>query len=58
MTEAKKRHGGARLHAGRPPVPDGPLIKWTAKVTPKQKEKAIKLGGAAWLRKVIDTTPE
>lgn len=58
MTEVKKRHGGARLHAGRPAAADAPLVKWTVKLTPAQKAKALLHGGAAWLRKVIDTTPE
>ena len=57
MIDAKKPHGGARPGSGRPPMPGGPLVKVTHRITPAQRDKLVRLGGSEWLRQAIDSYP-
>ena len=50
-------HGGDRKGSGRKPNPEGPLVKVTHRVTQNQKDKLAQLGGAEWLRRMIDDAP-
>lgn len=46
-----KRHGGTRPNAGRKPTFD---VKWLLRLSKDQRSKVKALGGAEWLRGVID----
>jgi hypothetical protein len=55
----KKRHGGPGRGQGRKPVNDGePMVVVPMRMTPSQREKLGRLGGAGWVRDRIDETPE
>ncbi len=54
MTEPKK-HGGARPGAGRKSTFD---VKWLLRLSKEQRAKVKALGGAEWLRGVIDRAEE
>ena len=60
MTESPtKRHGGPGRGQGRKPVNDGePMVVVPMRMTPSQRAKMHRLGGAAWMRDIIDATPE
>jgi hypothetical protein len=54
-----KRHGGPGRGQGRKPLKeDGPMIVVALRVTHSQREKINRLGGAKWVRDLIDNTPE
>jgi hypothetical protein len=57
MTDNSKR-GGARPGAGRKGAGEVPMVPWTGKLLPEQREKLLRLGGATWLRKKIDRAKE
>lgn len=47
-------HGGAREGSGRKPLAPGVLmVVCTVRLTPAQKRKFLKLGGAVWLREQL-----
>lgn len=52
----KSKRGGAREGAGRPEGSTKPDKKKsiTVRLTPEQREKLKALGGAKWIRKIID----
>ena len=55
----KKSHGGPGRGQGRKPVNDGePMVVVPMRMTPSQRAKMHRLGGAAWLRDTIDAAPE
>lgn len=55
----KKSHGGPGRGQGRKPVNDGePMVVVPMRMTPSQREKLGRLGGAGWVRDRIDETPE
>lgn len=43
---------------GRPRERDEPMVPFTMKLEPTQKEKLQRLGGAPWVRKKIDQAKE
>lgn len=48
-----------RLIRGRPPVADGEVtISCSIRMTKAQRGKLRRLGGARWIRKMIDLSPE
>ncbi len=52
---AKATHGGAGRGQGRKPLQVGLVtIPVTIKMTPPQREKLRRLGGAPWVRERID----
>ena len=51
----KGQHGGAREGGGRSPLyEEGALVVVTANVTAAQRDRLAALGGAQWLRDVLD----
>lgn len=55
MTTAKRKPNGA----GRPALHEGkPMKSRTYRLTDEQSNKLDRLGGAAWLRKKIDTAKD
>lgn len=56
---SKKRHGGPGRGQGRKPVNEGePMIVVPIRMTPSQRAKMHRLGGAGWMRERIDEAPE
>ena len=54
-----KRHGGPGRGQGRKPVKSGePTISVTLRMTPSQRDKLGRLGGAGWVRDRIDEAPD
>lgn len=50
--------GGTRPGAGRPKAPARPKpVSWRPK-TQADRDKFLRLGGARWLNRVLDQTPE
>lgn len=59
MNEKKPSWGGAGRSQGRKPLsPDSPTIPVTIKMSLEQREKLLRLGGAAWVRARIDKAKE
>jgi len=60
MTESPpKRHGGPGRGQGRKPVNEGePMVVVPMRMTPSQREKLARMGGAGWVRDRIDEAPE
>jgi ABC-type cobalamin transport system ATPase subunit len=54
MTDNKTKHGGARPNSGRPKTVELVAKSHTIRLTDKQKEKLKQLGGAEWVRDMID----
>lgn len=55
MTQQQRMHGGARPGAGRKPIAEGETsVIVPIRMTPAQKEKFQRLGGATWVRERID----
>jgi hypothetical protein len=52
MTEEKVDR--RQFNTGRPPLADVALVKYSFKMTPDQKAKLLRLGGANWLRDRIE----
>lgn len=51
--------GGARPGSGRKPIAEGSVtVPVTVKLTPPQREKLKRLGGAPWVRERIDKAKE
>lgn len=49
------KHGGAGRGQGRPPVKPGQeTVTVSLRMTPTQREKLERLGGARWVRERID----
>jgi hypothetical protein len=46
--------GGKREGAGRPPSTDPATKLVTVKMTPRQHEQFLLLGGSRWLKRLID----
>ncbi len=51
LGSGEAKHGGARPGAGRKPTFD---VTWLLRLSKGQREKVKSLGGADWLRGVID----
>lgn len=57
MTESKR--GGPNRGQGRPPVKQGEeTVTVSLRMTPAQREKLGRLGGAGWVRDRIDRAKE
>lgn len=57
--EEKKTLGGARPGSGRKPIAEGSVtVPVTIKLTPSQRDKLKRLGGAPWVRERIDKAKE
>lgn len=55
----KKPIGGARPGSGRKPILEGAVtVPVTIKLTPPQRDKLKRLGGAPWVREKIDKAKE
>lgn len=57
MTQQNK-HGGHRPGAGRKHSEHGQMVKATYRLTAEQKAKVARLGGAEWLRRIVDAARE
>lgn len=59
MGEAVAKRGGPNRGQGRPPVKAGEeTITISLRMTPAQREKLDRLGGAGWVRDRIDRAKE
>ena len=59
MPSAPKTHGGPRRGQGRKPVKAGEeTVTVSLRMTPAQREKLERLGGAKWVRDRIDRAKE
>lgn len=57
--DKKVNLGGARPGSGRKPILEGAVtVPVTVKLTPPQRDKLQRLGGAPWMRKAIDKAKE
>ena len=55
----KERRGGPGRGQGRPPVKQGEeTVTVSLRMTPSQREKLARLGGAGWVRDRIDRAKE
>lgn len=54
MVEGSRMRGGKREGAGRPPAPPRPApVSWRPD-TQAQRDKFIELGGARWLKRLLN----
>ena len=54
-----KKHGGPGRGQGRKPIQAGAeTVTLSLRVTPSQRAKLARLGGAAWVRRQIDAAPD
>ncbi|NUZ07642.1 hypothetical protein [Piscinibacter koreensis] len=59
MEKPKNTHGGAGRGQGRKPLQDGAeSVIYPIRLTPAQREKVTRLGGAPWIRARIDKARE
>lgn len=59
MVEAKQQRGGPGRGQGRKPVKPGEdTVTVSLRMTPAQRDKLSKLGGAGWVREQIDNAKE
>lgn len=59
MGEAVAKRGGTGRGQGRPPVKSGEeTVTVSLRMTPAQREKLERLGGAKWVRDRIDRAKE
>lgn len=57
--DKKNTLGGARPGSGRKPIAEGFVtVPVTIKLTPPQRDKLKRLGGAPWVRESIDKAKE
>ena len=57
--EKKTKVGGARPGSGRKPILEGAVaVPVTVNLTPPQRDKLQRLGGAPWVRDKIDKAKE
>lgn len=57
--DEKRTLGGARPGSGRKPIEEGFVsVPVTIKLTPPQRDKLKRLGGAPWVRERIDKAKE
>jgi hypothetical protein len=55
----EKKHGGPVRGQGRPPVKVGEeTVTVSLRMTPAQREKLARIGGAGWVRDRIDRAKE
>jgi len=55
LVDMYKRHGGPGRGQGRKPEVEGePMINFSIRMTHGQRESLVKLGGAKWVRRMID----
>jgi hypothetical protein len=50
--------GGAGRGQGRKPIEGEPMVPVSVKMSPDQRDKLARLGGAPWVRKKIDQAKE
>jgi hypothetical protein len=50
--------GGPGRGQGRKPLAGGPLIPVSIKMTSEQRDKLLRLGGAPWVRRKIQTAKD
>ena len=59
MVEKKQQRGGPGRGQGRKPVKPGEeTVTVSLRMTPAQRDKLSKLGGAGWVREQIDSAKE
>lgn len=58
MRSKKPTHGGAGRGQGRKPLEGVAMVGVSIKVTPQQRDKLRRIGGAAWVRERIDEAKE
>jgi len=57
--EEQKKHGGPGRGQGRKPVKPGEdTVTVSLRMTPAQRAKLARLGGAQWVRRRIDDAPD
>ena len=59
MTNPPKKRGGPNRGQGRKPLAtDGQTVRINLSMTETQRDKLLKLGGSAWVRRQIDAAGE
>ena len=59
MTDTPKTRGGPNRGQGRKPLAmDGQTVRVNLTMTESQRDKLIRLGGSAWVRRQIDAAGE